>query len=55
MQMEAASRTRTLAVTRVSTAGTGGVMDTTQWIIIIGGFFIVVLVPAVIAVRKRRK
>lgn len=30
-------------------------MEATQWIILIGGFFIVVLVPVLIARRKRHK
>lgn len=30
-------------------------MDTTQWIVLIGGFFIVVLVPALFALRRNRK
>jgi len=30
-------------------------MSNTQWIILIGGFFITVLVPALILVRRRRK
>ncbi|MEJ2012109.1 MAG: LPXTG cell wall anchor domain-containing protein [Anaerolineales bacterium] len=30
-------------------------MSNTQWIVLIGGFFITVLVPALILVRRRRK
>jgi LPXTG-motif cell wall-anchored protein len=29
-------------------------MSNTQWIILIGGFFITVLVPALILIRRRR-
>jgi uncharacterized integral membrane protein len=30
-------------------------METTQWIVLVGGFFIVVLVPVLITRRNRRK
>jgi hypothetical protein len=30
-------------------------MSNTQWIVLISGFFITVLVPALILVRRRRK